>query len=56
MEEALDALTPYAGKLPFTHPVGPGAATSRANLWKHDLIVSLQDLAMFRRYYMQRCT
>jgi hypothetical protein len=56
MEEALDALTPYAGKLPFTYPVGPGAAAARANLWKHDLVVSLQDLALFRRYYMQRCT
>lgn len=56
MEEALDALTPYAGKVPFTYPVGPGAAYLRAEMWKHDLIVSLEDLATFRRYYMQRCT
>jgi len=56
MEEALDALAPYASKVPFTNPVGPGAMRERAEVWKYDLIVSLDDLAMFRRYYMQRCT
>lgn len=55
MEEALADLTPYATKLPFTHPTGQEASFMRAELWRHDVIVSLQDLAQFRRSYIQRC-